>query len=128
MMESWSREAPTAADMPPPLRTIQQEVTTLLVCVEEIDHRLSASPNSERWQWRSRRNVAVFLLNRLADEASTADAKIDVQSISPEQRRRLLADHPLVGPLSEYSPNTSTAVSSLLGKNIRDRINHLHAS
>ncbi|MEO2024412.1 MAG: hypothetical protein ABGZ23_00870 [Fuerstiella sp.] len=128
VMKTRSQDAPTAANMPPPVRSIQQEVADLLICVEEIDRRLSDSPNSERWQWRSRRNVAVFLLNRLANEASDAGTKLDVRSISPEQRRRVLSDHPLVGPLSEYSPDTSTAISSLLGQHIRERVNHLQSS
>ena len=128
MVQTWSPQEPFQAQVPPPVRSIQQKVTDLLVCVAEIDRRLLDCPNSERWQWRSRRNLAVFLLNRLADEASIAGATIDVRSISPEQRQRVLSDHSLVEPLSRYSPDTSPAISSLPGKNIRERLNHLHSS
>jgi hypothetical protein len=128
MMAARSQSASSDTQTPPPARSIDDDVADLLICVEEIDRRLSDSSTSDNWQWRSRRNVAVFLLNRLAAEASIAGVKIDVTAIEPKQRQRVLARHPLVGPLSEYTQKTSTAISSVLGEHVRDHVNHLYSS
>lgn len=110
------------------VRSIGDDVADLLICVEEIDRRLSERSTTDKWQWRSRRNVAIFLLSRLADKANNAGIEVDVHAVAQEQRQRVLSGHPLVGPISEYTVNTSTAISSVLGQHVRNRLNHLHSS
>jgi len=112
----------------PSARSIGEDVADLLICVEEINRRLSDTSRSDKWHWRSRCNVAVFLLNRLADEARTAGVKVTVPAIEPKQGQPVLSHHPLVGPTSEYPPNSSAESSSELGEHVRKRVNHLYSS
>jgi len=75
------------------------QVVTLLCCVEAIDHQLTVCRAEDRWHWQSRRNSAVFLLNRLADSAAVQRTHIDIGHLPPRQRRAIAERHSLLCPL-----------------------------
>lgn len=72
---------------------------TLLCCVEAIDHQLSVCRPEDRWHWQSRRNSAVFLLNRLADSAARRQTPMDIGQLPREQRQAIANSHSLLCPL-----------------------------
>lgn len=74
-------------------------MVTLLCCVEAIDRQLTCCRDEDRWHWQSRRNSAVFLLNRLADAASVQRTHIPIAHLSQQQRQHIARGHSLLCPL-----------------------------
>lgn len=76
-----------------------RQLLTLLCCVEAIDRRLQDCRPEDRWHWTSRRNAALFLLNRLADSAAGRGIPVSVRQLSAAEREAIAAQHSLLAPL-----------------------------
>lgn len=79
-------------------------MVTLLCCVEAIDRELISCRDEDRWHWQSRRNSAMFLLNRLADAVIGHRTSIHIGHLSEQQRQDIARRHSLLCPL-DLSPS-----------------------
>lgn len=99
----------------------------LACCVEAIDDRIRSAPSHHLWHWNSRRNTAIFLLNRIADQIAVGTQTLELPRLTETQRRKIADNHSL---LSEIDANEHHQVQSVWqpDEKLRRLITQLHES
>ena len=84
--------------------SLTENLICLLCCVEEIDQRVETCLPHEKWRWVSRRNTAMFLLNRLGDSAAEQQLTPALHEIPQIDRKRIADSQSLLAPIDTDLP------------------------
>ena len=107
-------------------RQIRDNVVRLICVLEQIDQRLQNCDVEDQGRWRTRRNSAIFLLNRAWLTASEKKLEIRVEHLPPAERKSLAMGHSLLEPLHQAIQTTSSELSAELGDDIQQIVKRLY--